>query len=480
MVFNSFSFLIFFVVFYAFYIILSEYQTAKKWLILSASFLFYGWWDWRFLFLILLSILVNHFFATQVRRYTDAKSREKIIFVCVTFNLAILGVFKYYGFFIDSFISFINLFVNTESVTPLNIILPVGISFFTFQAMCYVIDTHRGKIADPPTLLEFSVYLSLFPQLVAGPIVRASSLIPQIQSPPRITWADLYAGYNMILWGFFLKLALAENAAPIANTVFAEVQLLSSYDVAIGVFAFAMQIYGDFAGYSLIAIGLGRLMGFDFGVNFRRPYFASSFSDFWNRWHISLSSWLRDYLYIPLGGNRAGKLKTYRNLMLTMLIGGLWHGASWNFIIWGGLHGMYLSFEKLTDVPGKIEKMSPIILKKSVAEMYTIAIFVCVCIAWIFFRVDSFTDSVQMISKVVYFDFSSTLGLDLIQLLSFVIVVFIVVMKDLFDECSKVNESTSPASLAAKLYSGAVFALVFFMLLVFGKFTTAAFIYFQF
>jgi alginate O-acetyltransferase complex protein AlgI len=481
MIFNSSIFLAFFLCFYFIYLLSLKSRARRLWLILIGSFLFYGWWDWRFLGLIIFSIVVNHYLSILIWRNPDQKIRKNIIKVAVVVNLTILAFFKYFNFFIESFAQLIKLFNGNASVSfsPLNIILPVGISFFTFQAMSYVIDTYRGEIDKKPTIFEFAVYLSLFPQLVAGPIVRAAHLLPQIHNSPRITLYDLYAGVKMVLWGFFLKLALAENAAPIANLVFAEYSLLSRSDLLIGIFAFSVQIYGDFAGYSLIAIGLGRMMGFDFGVNFMRPYFAASFSDFWRRWHISLSTWLRDYLYIPLGGNKYGAFKTYRNLFITMTLGGLWHGASFNFIIWGVLHGAYLSVERILNLNKSVQNSFSAILTPIFKITYSLAVFGLVSFAWIFFRANSVDTSFNIIHRIIYSDAESILMGKAVQLIILAIVCLLVIAKDLVDEALYLKETETP-SRAIDYYSFFWLVTIFFVLLIIAKFNNAAFIYFQF
>jgi alginate O-acetyltransferase complex protein AlgI len=477
-IFNSSVFFIFFTIFYAAYISLLNRHLERKLLTLAGSFIFYAWWDYRFLLLIAASIAFNYYIASASRSERAKQKKKILLTVAIILNLSLLGVFKYFNFFIESFANLLSLFFGEISTGALNIILPVGISFFTFQAMSYVIDSYRGEIAKEPTLLEFSVYISLFPQLVAGPIVRASSLLPQIQSNNvKITREDIISGFNMIVWGLFLKVALAENAAPIADRYFSNIGNASFLDAWLGVFAFAMQIYGDFAGYSLMAIGLGRWLGFDFGINFRRPYFATSFSDFWRRWHISLSSWLRDYLYIALGGNRQGNIKTYVNLFLTMLLGGLWHGASWNFVIWGALHGAYLVIERYFNIPNKIDSINGPILRKLNTALYCIFVFLFVCIAWVFFRADTLQNSLSTINQM--FSISDILPITsshpIQELILFAICFVVVLAKDSISEI-----------YSTKVFSGYIMyqtifiMLALFILIVIGHFNGAAFIYFQF
>ena len=441
--------------------------------ILCGSFIFYGWWDWRFLLLIVFSITSNYYFSQVIRSSPD----KKLVALSIILNLVILGFFKYFNFFIESFSEVVSIIFGQINVVTLNIILPVGISFFTFQAISYIIDTHKGEIKHNPTLLEFAVYLSLFPQLVAGPIVRAAHLIPQIQNKIMITHQDIYRGFSFILWGFFLKLGLAENAAPIVDIVFSEYALLSRADILLGVFSFSLQIYGDFAGYSLIAIGLGVLLGFDFGINFRRPYFSSSFSDFWRRWHISLSSWLRDYLYIPLGGNRHGNYKTYRNLFITMVLGGLWHGASWNFVIWGALHGTYLSIEKLLGLNTQNNRSNHYLVNAIQKGLYGFTVFFFVSFAWVFFRAKDTETAIGILEKLLYSESHFFLKSEITQLITLVFICILVVIKDSYDEYTASHTSANSISTTSK---GILAIFCFFVLLVFAKFNDTAFIYFQF
>jgi alginate O-acetyltransferase complex protein AlgI len=476
MIFNSSAFLVFFVFFYLCYVLLANRATERKLLTLAGSFIFYAWWDWRFLFLIIISILFNHYIVSIGRTETSDEKRRRYLFVAIIMNLGMLGAFKYFNFFIGSFAEFLSLFFGEISLGSLNIILPVGISFFTFQAMSYVIDSYRGNFDKEPSLLDFAVYISLFPQLVAGPIVRASSLLPQIQcSRLNISREDIISGFYMVVWGLFLKVALAENAAPIADKYFNNIGDASSMDAWIGVFAFAMQIYGDFAGYSLMAIGLGRWLGFNFGVNFRRPYFSSSFSDFWHRWHISLSSWLRDYLYIALGGNRKGSIITYRNLFLTMVLGGLWHGASWNFVIWGALHGGYLAFERVLSIPERISRFKGRQLQQLGSLFYSLFIFLCVCIAWVFFRANSLQDSIEILLQMISIDSITTPSNSMQEHILFSLSLFIVLVKDGISEL--VDKRLISEYI---LFQGIFMFLVLFSLIVIGRFNGAAFIYFQF
>ncbi|MCL4123644.1 UNVERIFIED_CONTAM: hypothetical protein GTU68_011358, partial [Idotea baltica] len=338
MLFNSFVFWIFFGVVFALYFRLRHRE--QNLLLLIASYFFYGCWDWRFLGLISLSTFIDYFIGKAVGESESQKTKKWLVGLSMVSNLSILGFFKYYGFFATELEQLLTSIGAPIMMPTFYVILPVGISFYTFQTMSYTIDVYRGDCEACDSFLDFAVYVSFFPQLVAGPIERAKHFLPQVIAPRTITADHFKQGLLLIAVGMFRKVVIADNMAPIANAIFASnVDDLSGAEILLGVYAFAFQIYGDFSGYSAIARGIAKWMGFDLMVNFRMPYFATTPSDFWQRWHISLSQWLRDYVYIPLGGNRFGTLMTYRNLLLTMLIGGLWHGANWTFIIWGAFHG---------------------------------------------------------------------------------------------------------------------------------------------
>jgi len=324
-------------------------------LLLVASYVFYGWWDARFLALIAISTLVDFMVARRLAVAESPRGRRRLLSISIVANLGFLGFFKYWGFFIDSAAELMSR-LGLEAHPPvLRILLPAGISFYTFQALSYTIDVYRRRIEPEPSLLRFALFISFFPHLVAGPIMRASQLLAQFRNlpdhPRQVRWKD---GVALIGLGLFRKVVFADGVAPFVDRVFSNPSLFDRSTLFFAALGFAIQIYGDFAGYSDIARGTARLFGVELVENFRQPYLATSVTDFWRRWHMSLSTWLREYLYISLGGNRHGRLRTFRNLMLTMLLGGLWHGANWTFVLWGGLHGLYLSAERLlrVDHPG--------------------------------------------------------------------------------------------------------------------------------
>lgn len=319
----------------------------RIWVVLAASYCFYGAWDWRFLGLIWASTLIDYVVARRLGATQVEGVRRRLLFVSVFANLGILGLFKYGGFFVDSAVEFISSFGLQANAPTLRIILPVGISFYTFQTMAYTIDVYRRDVAPEHDLRVFAAYVAFFPQLVAGPIERAARLMPQLREPQsRISGEDVKEGLWLIALGLVRKMALADTLAPVVDTFYSRPQDYGVLAACLAVVAFSIQIYGDFAGYTDIARGSARLLGVHLVENFRAPYLAKSVTEFWRRWHMSLSDWLRDYLYIPLGGNRGSRAVTGRNLMLTMVLGGLWHGAAWTFVVWGGVHGLILLLER--------------------------------------------------------------------------------------------------------------------------------------
>jgi alginate O-acetyltransferase complex protein AlgI len=352
--------------------------------LLIASYFFYGWWDWRFLCLMIGSTLIDYFIAIKISDAEDPRARRSLLILSLAINFSLLGFFKYFNFFAGSLHHALGTVGVEVSLPFLKIILPPGISFYTFQEVAYIVDVYSGKLPASRSFLDYALFISLFPHLIAGPIQRPSHLLPQVQRPRKWDSEKAFSGLLLILEGLFRKIVIADNCALIANAAFSGAFGKPSLPVVLlGTYAFAWQIYGDFSGYSDIARGCAQLMGFHFMVNFRQPYLAESIQDFWRRWHISLSTWLRDYLYIPLGGNRNGEVQTYRNLMLTMLLGGLWHGANWTFVVWGGLHGASLAVERKFGLDGPGGRS---VLGKWVRR---IIIFHVVCLSWIFFRAQS-------------------------------------------------------------------------------------------
>lgn len=474
MLFNSEAFLVFALVFFP--IFFSVPHRAQLWTILAGSYVFYGWWDWRFLGLIVVCTLINFTAGAAVAR-ARADSRRTWLWLGIAGNLSILGFFKYFDFFVDSLRGLLGKLGVDGNFSTLDIILPVGISFYTFQAMSYTIDIYRGRLAPEPSLLRFAAYLALFPQLVAGPIVRAARLLPQMRSRRRFRWPNFFLGIEMIIIGFVLKVVVADGLASTADRVFADPHTINSLYTLIGVIFFTFQIYGDFAGYSLIAIGVGRLMGFDFARNFNMPYMARSFSEFWNRWHISLSSWLRDYVYIGLGGNRHGKWRTYRNLAVTMLLGGLWHGAAWTFVVWGGLHGAYLVLQRWV-APWWGWFTERRWVHWAMADLVAMGtVFTLTTVAWVFFRAASFDDAFAILERIVLGgDWSPAGVLRKLQVLIGALMIATLVSIELVMQNAAVRHWWD-RSRAVR--SGCI-VLLFLTIPLLGTFEGVAFIYFQF
>jgi alginate O-acetyltransferase complex protein AlgI len=384
MIFTNPIFFIFLVVVVVLLILPIKNKSYKKVILLVSSYYFYGYWDVRFLILIAISTIIDFVVGKSIYKTVAPKKRRLLLAISIISNLGILGVFKYYNFFVTSFIDILNQFGIHSSFATLNIILPVGISFYTFQTMSYTIDIYRKELQPTKSILDFSVFVSFFPQLVAGPIERARNLLPQIKNFNGIVLKGIKPALILMFMGYLKKVVISDNIAPLVDEYFLNYAELDSIYLITGLILFSFQIYFDFSGYSDIARGLAKLLGIDLMINFNQPYFSMNFSEFWKRWHISLSSWLKDYLYIPLGGNKKGKFRTKINLMTTMLLGGLWHGASWNFVIWGGLHGIYLIFGKILNIHNKSGSNALLKTIKSILQILIVQFLVL--LTWLPFR----------------------------------------------------------------------------------------------
>ena len=475
MVFNSLEFLVFITLFLLLYFSLQG--RARLWLCLLGSYLFYGWWDWRFLGLIGLTTLMDYTLGILMVRSTDERYRKQLIYFSVTANLLFLGFFKYFNFFADSFRELVQLFGLQASDTTLNIILPIGISFYTFQSMSYTVDVYRREIEPERDLVRFAAFVSLFPQLVAGPIVRARDFLPQFRTDKPWDWDRFMSGLTRVLWGFFKKVAIADSLAPFVEQCFSVPATLSSFHVFLGIIFYSFQIYCDFSGYSDIAIGLARILGFTFIENFQTPYFSRSFTEFWTRWHISLSSWLRDYLYIPLGGNRGGKLKMYRNLMLTMLIGGLWHGANWTFLFWGFLHGAYQVVQRIIQPYGR-RLYQALRLPTLVGQGLDILIvYLLTCFAWIYFRSPTFAMADQVIRSVLSFEnFNwASVSNKFIAIKGFLLIGILLTV-----EITNFRVHYAQLLIRRPVLRLVAYACIFWIIALMGTFGASSFIYFQF
>ncbi|MCA9672001.1 MAG: MBOAT family protein [Myxococcales bacterium] len=403
MIFTTPQFVLFAVLFFAGYSVLRG-RARKVWL-LAASYFFYGSWNAKFLLLIIGSSLLDYYigaaiYATPSGSAAGAKRRRRLIMVSLVGNLGVLAIFKYFNFFASSVVGLLSALGLSVSPVVLDVLLPVGISFYTFQTLTYSIDIYRGTLAPTRSMLDFCLYVAFFPQLVAGPIERAHHLLPQMSVlERRINWS----GMGLIALGAFKKAVIADHMAALVATAYANPADAWAGALWIATYAFAAQIYCDFSGYSDIAVGLGRLLGIEVVQNFRSPYSADGPSDFWRRWHISLSSWLRDYLYIPLGGNRGSRLFTWRNLMLTMLLGGLWHGAAWNFVLWGAFHGVLLIVLRPVE-SFELAKDAPLALQTSLRFARRIVFFHVTCIGWALFRAQTFSDCFAICKKLLGFE----------------------------------------------------------------------------
>lgn len=390
MFFNSVEFALFFpLVFILYWAVFQKNNKARNAFIVTVSYFFYGMWDWRFLSLIVLSSACDYLIGLALNKPSNEKKRKHLVTLSLVLNLGLLGVFKYFNFFIDSFITTFSMVGLSFSTQRLDIILPVGISFYTFQTLSYTLDIYNKKLEPTKNVLAFFAFVSFFPQLVAGPIERAKDLLPQFYEKRKAEYHLLRSGILKIVIGLFKKIVIADRLAIFVDNSYGNIEEASGIALVIGTVFFAFQLYIDFSAYSDIAIGAARTLGFNLSVNFKRPYLAQSFSDFWSRWHISLSTWFRDYLYIPLGGNRKGKSKTIKNVMIVFILSGLWHGASWNFVIWGALNGLFL-----------------VVLDRFILGIKGAKVFKAIVVStlWIvslvFFRAPTFADSLSVFAHL--------------------------------------------------------------------------------
>ncbi|MAB37983.1 MAG: membrane-bound O-acyltransferase family protein [Aequorivita sp.] len=403
MIFNSLDFAIFLpIVFLLYWFVFNKNLKAQNALIVVASYVFYGWWDWRFLFLILFSTAVDYTVCILLEKENSLIKRKLLLWISILVNLGFLGFFKYYNFFLDNFIASFSLFGMEIKSTSLNIILPVGISFYTFQTLSYSIDVYRKKMHATKDFVAFSAFVSFFPQLVAGPIERATQLLPQFKKERKFNYNEAVIGSKQILWGLFKKMVIADNCAYYANMIFDNSANLSGSTLLLGAIFFTFQIYGDFSGYSDIAIGTARLFGFRLMRNFAYPYFSRDIAEFWRRWHISLSTWFRDYLYIPIGGSRGSKFQQIRNIFIVFIVSGFWHGANWTFIFWGFLNALYFIPLMLSNRNRQyLDIVAEHTYLPSIKEFLKILVtFSLTVFAWIFFRAENMTHAFKYIKGI--------------------------------------------------------------------------------
>tara|TARA_R110002096_G_scaffold251769_1_gene444701 strand:+ start:6378 stop:7811 length:1434 start_codon:yes stop_codon:yes gene_type:complete len=403
MLFNSIEFFIFLpIVFGLYWLIGGKHIKSQNLLVAFSSYVFYGWWDWRFLSLILFSSLVDYSIGLFLGKTEKASKRKILLWISICVNLGFLGFFKYYNFFIDNLINSFTFFGKELSINTLSIILPVGISFYTFQTLSYTIDVFKKKLEPTKDIIGFIAFVSFFPQLVAGPIERATNLLPQFYKMRSFNYANSVDGLRQVLWGLFKKVVIADNCAKYANIIFNNHTEYNGSTLLLGAFFFAFQIYGDFSGYSDIAIGISRLFGFNLKINFSFPYFSRDIAEFWRRWHISLSTWFRDYLYIPLGGSRGGTKMKIRNTFIIFVVSGFWHGANWTFIVWGALNALYFLPLLLTNNNRiNTDLVAQNKYLPNFKELWQMAFtFFLTLIAWVFFRADNVAHAISYLQKI--------------------------------------------------------------------------------
>lgn len=484
MLFNSIDFVIFFPIVFILYWIFSKNLKARNIFLLISSYFFYAWWDWRFLSLIIISSLVDFYVGKKLGIEENDKKRKYLLYLSLLVNLGFLLYFKYFNFFIDSFNNAFTLFGKELELSTLNIILPVGISFYTFQTLSYSIDIYKRQLKPTKNIIPFFTFVAFFPQLVAGPIERASHLLPQFDRVYKFDYQRVKSGMQLMLWGFFKKMVIADRLALLVNEVYNNTGEYSGVDFLIATLFFTIQIYCDFSGYSDIAIGLSRTMGFDLMKNFDSPYFSKSITEFWRRWHISLSTWFRDYIYIPLGGSKKGRFRTYFNLFAVFLISGLWHGAATTFIIWGAIHGLIIVFEKAT-YRFRMSVYSIIGLQKDIFSnrlIFGLITFSIVSFAWIFFRANSFSDALIVVDNI--FSMSKGSGIENLGVSSFnvyfsIFLIFILISIEFIDKHIVIRTFLNKQNL---LFRWALYSVVILLILLYGVYgkDSPEFIYFKF
>jgi D-alanyl-lipoteichoic acid acyltransferase DltB (MBOAT superfamily) len=425
MLFNSIDFAIFLpIVFMLYWFVTNKNLKLQNLLIVISSYIFYGWWDWRFLSLILFSTILDYSIGISLSKQVNQNKRKMLLWISILMNLGFLGFFKYYNFFLANFMTAFSFFGTEINANSLNIILPVGISFYTFQTLSYTIDVYKRQLETTKDFIAFSAFVSFFPQLVAGPIERATNLLPQFYTKRYFDYSKTVDGMRQILWGLFKKIVIADNCAQYANIIFNNSSEYSGSTLVLGAIFFTFQIYGDFSGYSDIAIGTSRLFGFNLKQNFAFPYFSRDIAEFWRRWHISLSSWFRDYLYIPLGGSRGRTKNKIRNVFIIFLVSGFWHGANWTFIIWGALNALY--FLPIFITNNNRNNLNIVAQGKYLPNLKEFLLmsltFILTVFAWIFFRAENIGHAISYINNIfspTLFESSEIFPLGLLLLILF-------------------------------------------------------------
>lgn len=473
MTFQSLEYLIFFsILFILHWTLFSKRKEHQNGLIVVASLVFYGWWDWRFLGLLIITALSTFLSSRWMDNTNDAKKRKFLLVGTIVINVGILFFFKYFNFFVQSFIDALSLMGMSVNVTTLHILLPVGISFYTFTALSYTIDVYQHKVESTNDALAYFAYVMFFPSILSGPISRAQKQLPQYFSRRNFDFDKSISACKLILWGGVMKLCLADRLGIYVDTIYANIAQHNGTTLLITSILYSIQIYADFAGYSLMAIGFGKLLGIDLQTNFIRPYFAKTVTDFWRRWHISLTTWFRDYIYFPLGGNRCSKARWALNTLIVFAISGLWHGAAYTFIIWGAMHGVCMVIERLV-YGEKIKQLSD---KFSMSNIIRIIItFTIVNFAWIFFRINNLGDVMQIFKKI--FTEPGKPFLDTNTLLMGFVAMAIIFIYDLVKE-KHLNMRLLSSRFMVVRYLTAIMLIVY--ILAFGVLNGGSFIYFQF
>jgi alginate O-acetyltransferase complex protein AlgI len=482
MLFNSIDFAVFLpIVFVLYWFVFSKSIKLQNLLIVFASYVFYGWWDWRFLTLILFSTLVDFAVGIKLSQENQKSKRRLLLLTSVLVNLGFLGLFKYYNFFLDNFTNAFTVLGYNFDGHSLSIILPVGISFYTFQTLSYTIDVYRKNLNPTKDIIAFTAFVSFFPQLVAGPIERATNLLPQFYKERKFDYSKAVDGMRQILWGLFKKVVIADNCAVFVNFIFDNSSELSGSSLALGAILFSFQIYCDFSGYSDIAIGTSRLFGFNLKQNFAFPYFSRDIAEFWRRWHISLSTWFRDYLYIPLGGSRGGLLNKVRNTLIIFVVSGFWHGANWKFIIWGALNAIYFLPLLLTNNNRvNLEIVAKNRVLPSISECLKMsATFSLVAFAWIFFRAENFshaTSYIEAMFSISLFSIPEILTPKITMVYTLLLIPILLVTEWL--QRGELHGLSIERLRRPERWI--IYTTVLIMIVTFGKFGESEFIYFQF
>ena len=481
MFFNSIDFVVFLPIFFILYwFVTNKNLRLQNALVFVASYVFYGWWDWRFLSLILFSTIVDYFVGIGLSKNTNQKTRKYLLWISIIVNLGLLASFKYYNFFLESFVDAFSFFGIAIGGSALDIVLPVGISFYTFQTLSYSVDVYKRKLAPTKDFISFAAFVSFFPQLVAGPIERATNLLPQFYKKRVFKYDLAVDGLRQILWGLFKKVVVADNCAVIANQIFNNYENEPGGNLLLGAIMFTFQIYGDFSGYSDIAIGTSKLFGFNLMQNFNYPYFSRDIAEFWRRWHISLSTWFRDYLYIPLGGSKGGTWMKIRNTFVIFIVSGFWHGANWTFVFWGFLNALYflpllLTNKNRRNIDSIKKGSSSQSLKNTLNIVKTFSLTV---LAWVFFRSETLSQAFTIIKKI----FSKSLFLvDKVTEYEFIISIFFVVILLFIEWFNREEEYALKSFLLKKkrIFRWFSYAVMIFLVIIFSG-SKQGFIYFQF